>query len=124
MVVSYLQSDIAPSLPASGTWLLTCNWRLVAAVCASLLLHGLMLTSYDQRTSANGELPKETSSRRLRVTLDPPLSAEVTPEQEHAESTQGSRVAREHKGSRVRKHILPDLRKQAFDATGNAQAMA
>lgn len=43
---------------------------------------------------------------------------------DHAESTQDSQVAREDKGSRLRKRILPDLRKQAFDATGNAQAMA
>lgn len=71
-----------------ATTVLECsNRRLIAAACASVLLHGLLLASYE-RASVEGAIPIETPSQRLNATLRIPLPPRVAPAQSTAEEGQ------------------------------------
>jgi len=64
------------------------NRRFVAAVCASLLLHALLLASYDWRAGAESGFPESLSSWRLDVRLRLPPSRPLEEDQPELDEDQ------------------------------------
>lgn len=98
MTTAFPRFDSLPSPIIGGVRRHTSNRRFATATCASLLLHVLFLTAYDQRKSADdGALWTATWSHDLSVTLRFPPSSRVVSDQDMLEKKQTKVDARPSK---------------------------